>query len=124
MAYTGENKRKYQKEWLAKRRQAWIKEHGPCVICNSTDRMEVDHIDPTLKKLNPSKLWSLSSSNPVRIAELEKCQVLCYTCHKAKTKKQFTVEDHGLNRYERHGCRCDVCKAAKSKKNAKRYLPD
>jgi 5-methylcytosine-specific restriction endonuclease McrA len=123
MAYTGEQKKEYQRIWLRNRRQEWVNEHGPCVKCGSTHNLEIDHIDPTLKTLDPSRLWSLSLTNPIRIAELEKCQVLCEQCHLEKTKEQFKTKEHGRQMYEKYGCRCDVCKAAKSKHNAKRYMP-
>lgn len=109
-----EKKRALQRKWFAQRRQAWIDEHGPCVKCGSSERLEVDHIDPSLKTLQPSKLWSLSLSNPIRIKELDNCQVLCYVCHKQKTKQQTENSSHGNTTMYRKGCRCDQCKVAKS----------
>jgi hypothetical protein len=91
-----------------------------CVACGSTNRLEADHIDRSAKKYNPSALWSMSDSNPNKHAELAKLQVLCYTCHKSKTRGELVAKEHGLAMYERHGCKCITCRAAKATKNAKR----
>jgi len=82
MAYKDpEQQRAFQREWLARRRQAWIDEHGPCVDCGGSDRLEVDHIDPALKVSH--SVWSWSKAR--RDAELAKCVVRCYRCHKKKS---------------------------------------
>lgn len=81
MTLKGEAKRKYQREWLANRRAEFFKDKQ--CLCGSTDRLELDHIDPS-KKITHN-IWSWST--PRREAELAKCQVLCYTCHKAKSAK-------------------------------------
>jgi 5-methylcytosine-specific restriction endonuclease McrA len=75
--------RNYQREWMRKRRQAWIDENGPCKHCGSTEKLEVDHINPRFKKLNPHGIWSLCEAK--RKKELAKCQVLCKSCHLVKT---------------------------------------
>lgn len=111
MPLFGDEKRAYQLAWINKRRQDWLDENGPCVLCGSSDRLQVDHIDPENKALNPARLWSLGLKNPIRILELSKCQVLCYDCHKVKTKSQLEQTDHlaqGATLY-RNGCRCDGC---------------
>jgi 5-methylcytosine-specific restriction endonuclease McrA len=85
---TAEEQREYQRIWIANRRSQWIAEHGPCALCGSSERLEVDHTDPTQKLLKPARLWSMSPKNPRRIAELAKCRVLCYDCHMAKSKNE------------------------------------
>lgn len=77
--------RKYQLEWMRKRRQDWIDENGPCVHCGSDQDLEVDHIDASTKVWTPAKIWSRKQED--RDAELAKCQVLCEDCHKKKTLK-------------------------------------
>jgi 5-methylcytosine-specific restriction endonuclease McrA len=77
--------RKYQAKWVSSRRREWIAQNGPCA-CGSSDRLEVDHVNPEDKVLQPRALWSMSARNPLRIAELTKLQVLCYGCHKDKTR--------------------------------------
>ena len=68
------------------RRQEWLLANGPCVECGYWNELEVDHIDPRDKKMNPALLWSLSPANPKRIAELAKCQVMCRIHHQEKTR--------------------------------------
>lgn len=113
MGYTGEKKREYQLQWLAKRRNAWIDtKGGKCNYCGSTEELHVDHIDPATKSVDPANIWSRSAE--FREAELAKCQVLCRSCHEAKTAQEFAIDHpHGDRlRYDK-GCRCVECKDAK-----------
>jgi 5-methylcytosine-specific restriction endonuclease McrA len=92
----GEAKAAYQLEWMKGRRQAWLLANGPCAECGSWEELEVDHIDPAEKKINPALLWSLSPVNPKRIAELAKCQGLCRTHHRVKTRTYLAVRLGGV----------------------------
>lgn len=76
-----EEKRRYQREWLARRRAEWIDENGPCVDCGSTEELQVDHVDADLKVEH--RVWSWSAKR--REAELAKCVVRCEPCHLKKT---------------------------------------
>jgi 5-methylcytosine-specific restriction endonuclease McrA len=118
---TREEQREYQRLWIARRRQDWIDEQGgKCHSCGSTDRLEVDHIDPSEKSLNPTAVWSLAKTNPKRIAELAKCQVLCYDCHLSKTLASIPEVPHGTHtRYVKYKCRCSDCRAAHAVTNSK-----
>jgi hypothetical protein len=78
--------RQFNRDWMARRRAGWVAAHGPCVLCGSSEALEADHIDASLKRYPLAAVWSLAPSNPVRVAELAKCQVLCHACHLAKTK--------------------------------------
>ncbi|AYD87555.1 HNH endonuclease [Mycobacterium phage Salacia] len=81
--------------------------------------LNLDHIDPT-KKVSHN-IWSWSQVR--RDAEIAKCQVLCLPCHKDKTaadRKYKRLHGH-VGTYDRWGCRCGLCKAAKRVKNAKQY---
>ncbi len=90
-----------------KRREDWFKENGPCVRCGSVDRLELDHVDPSIKeKTWHHALWSWRQEK--REAELAKCQALCYSCHKAKHAAQYTVA-HGASGYLSRKCRCEIC---------------
>lgn len=107
---------RYQSEWMKRRRLAWIDEHGPCVDCGGSDRLEVDHVDPALKVSH--RVWSWAKAR--RDAELAKCVVRCYRCHKAKTKVDVMAAHGTRARYENHGCKCSRCSAAKRRHNARR----
>lgn len=105
-------KREYQKRWIAERRKEWFAEHSVCEHCGSTEELEVDHIDSSQKI--DHKVWSWSRKR--RDAELAKCQVLCRTCHLAKSREygeQPQAVTHGVCRmYEKYGCRCAPCTKA------------
>lgn len=78
--------KQYQRKWQLSRREKYF-EGKVCAKCESVERLELDHIDPTIKKYEPRALWGMSEANPNRIAELAKCQILCHDCHKEKTKE-------------------------------------
>ncbi len=112
MPYAINNQRDYQRQWMRSRRDAWLMERF-CVACGSIDDLEVDHVDPSTKSMNPAQIWS--RSEPDRIRELAKCQALCAACHDYRTWWQRVTLDHGLTRY-RNGCRCRTCKDSQSMK--------
>jgi len=89
MPLHGEAKKKYQREWIARKRANWLAEHGPCVKCGSWDTLEIDHVNPEEKSFKIS--WSRKKE--ILDKELQKCQVLCENCHLEKTKKDL----HNLN---------------------------
>lgn len=108
--------REHQRKWRQGRRDAWLKEHGPCAECGATEKLEVDHIDPRQKVSH--NLWSWSEAR--RNAELAKCQVLCEDCHMAKTISQMKRADHGgPAMYQRYNCRCELCRKWKSDSDRK-----
>jgi 5-methylcytosine-specific restriction endonuclease McrA len=74
----------YQNKWMQNRRQQWVEENGPCAYCGSWERLEVDHINPEEKWSH--RIWAYREEK--RLKELEKCQVLCYDCHKQKTRDE------------------------------------
>lgn len=81
MPLIGEEKRDYQRRWLKRRRQEFIKSQGGiCRACGRTDRLEIDHIDPATKLSHRVFSWATDR----REAELAKCQVLCKRCHGIK----------------------------------------
>lgn len=97
----------YQRNWIAARRAEWLAANGPCVFCGSSERLEVDHIDPATKTSH--NVWSWSRER--REEELAKCRVLCYDCHKKVTSEQRRAKTkHGTyGRYRYHECRCVLC---------------
>ena len=119
MPLYGEKKLEYQRRWMAARREEWIQSRGgKCAKCGSTDKLEVDHIDPSDKRWNPSKIWSRNEQD--RFDELAKCQVLCFDCHKDKTVSEMPEPSHGTNTMYNYGCRCVVCTDAAVEKS-RRY---
>jgi len=87
-----QQQREYQKLWLAKRRQLWFSENGPCVVCDSREELQLDHVDPATKIEH--RVWSWSQKR--REKELAKCRVLCKDCHQEKSK---TEAEKGEDRY-------------------------
>jgi len=85
-----EKQRRYQREWMRKRRQYYFKDKE-CIDCGSRENLEIDHIDPNKKWTH--SFWSYSWEKIYK--ELEKCQILCSSCHKQKTfTKDLFVRFH------------------------------
>ena len=110
MGYKDPDKqREYQRQWAARRRAAFFDDKS-CAWCGSTERLELDHIDPELKVSH--RIWSWSEAR--RAEEVAKCQVLCHDCHLDKTRIDFDLgQKHGTETsYKHYKCRCDNCRAA------------
>jgi hypothetical protein len=109
MGYVGQRKRDYQILWMKARRDEWLLQNGPCVDCSSWERLEVDHVDPAKKLRHISTIWSLCKEK--REAELVKCVVRCYWCHKKKTSaERKLLYKHGtLGCWKCMPCRCLDC---------------
>ena len=101
-----EKQRDYQRRWMASRRAKYLAERGPCVQCGSSEKLEVDHIDPKTKVSH--RFWSWKTER--LLEELNKCQVLCRNCHVKKTIADMGHMKHGTVSLYRKGCRCDACK--------------
>src|SRR5690349_18605673 len=102
--------REYQRKRVKGRRDEWIASRGgSCERCGSDERLEVDHVDPTTKTWNPREIWNRRDED--RFRELNKCQVLCYVCHKEKTRSEQLSAEHGHTYYVRYKCRCETCRA-------------
>lgn len=57
---------------------------GKCVVCESEDDLEFDHISRREKSFAIMKKWNRPMS--VLLPELDKCQLLCKEHHLEKTK--------------------------------------
>lgn len=84
---------------------------GKCVECDETEGLELDHVDPSLKTMSVSKLWSVTY--PRYRAEIELCQLLCGPHHRAKTAAEQSVE-HGGGVSGKKNCPCGLCKAKRA----------
>lgn len=116
-----EDKRNHNRRWMAQRRADFFADKQ-CTQCGSTDRLELDHIDPDQKELEPRALWGMALNNPRRVRELAKCQVLCFDCHLEKSASELRrLLVHGTQGGYSKGCHCTLCKAAHAECNRK-YL--
>lgn len=86
---------------------------GKCVKCGSKELLEFDHIDPSSKTINVSKILSMSLKDFWN--EVSKCQLLCKACHLLKTITErghkVAKGAHGTESSYRH-CKCILCKEA------------
>ena len=107
-----DQRKDYQREWVANRRQHYINLFGGvCCKCGSDDCLEFDHVDPDKKFTH--RIFSYSHE---RIKdELSKCQLLCKECHIKKTNLDLgRGAVHGtVNMYKKYKCRCEPCRQAK-----------
>jgi 5-methylcytosine-specific restriction endonuclease McrA len=87
---------------------------GKCERCGSTENLEFDHLKPSQKKFIISKFIDRADSN--LLDEVNKCQLLCKTCHHEKTleKQEYgKLSAHGtIWRYKKYKCRCKKCTKA------------
>lgn len=105
-----DERRAYQRAWVAKRREEFAK-HGRCVDCGSYHDLELDHVDPEQKVSH--RIWSWSRARIRK--EMAKCVWRCRACHQERHAAES--RSHGIAGYEKRGCRCEVCRAAKAAKN-------
>jgi hypothetical protein len=89
-------------EKMKRRRQQWFDNNGPCSLCGSSEKLELHHRNPTEKVSH--NVWSWADAR--RLAELAKCDVVCWSCH----HKVIHVAPitHGASGYARQ-CRCETC---------------
>jgi 5-methylcytosine-specific restriction endonuclease McrA len=115
-----EKYREYMKEYMLKRyherrEKAIEKLGGKCSKCRSTDGLQFDHVDRTTKKFTIGTLSSINEQDFWK--EVDKCQLLCDTCHQAKTLVDLgrvsAKGTHGTLSSYRY-CKCDECKAVKA----------
>lgn len=90
---------------------------GHCVSCSTTDNIEFDHVFPEEMefRIGTAVLMKLDTLLP----ELQKCQLLCNSCHWDKTRtetKRVLDPKHGTaSSYNNYKCRCHECKSAWSR---------
>lgn len=82
--------RNYRRQWMRNRRLEFFT-GKVCVLCSSSEKLELDHINPADKITH--SIWSWTESR--RLVEISKCQVLCKECHKAKTAKENSIRTKG-----------------------------
>lgn len=72
-------------KYYIRRKESILLLGGKCVVCNSVDRLEIDHTDRKTKIMETDR-FPLISYERYR-EELSKCQLLCRKCHIEKTVK-------------------------------------
>jgi hypothetical protein len=114
------NSNEYMREYMLnryhQRRKAALEYlGGKCVICQTTENLELDHIDRSSKSIDIARMWSVSE---VRFwEEIKKCQLLCKDHHLDKSFEVGDIKpkaDHGSTSLYRRGCRCYECREANS----------
>lgn len=86
--------------WRKRRSSAIIQLGGKCVNCGTTDNLEFDHKEAKDKAIALSKNPSMKEDKWQE--ELMKCQLLCKSCHLAKS---LASGDLG-NRFKEMKCSC------------------
>lgn len=116
MPLTGDQKREYQRKWLAARRAKGVEMlGGACIQCGVDEDLEIDHIDPGLKdislKRDDTRGFNWSRSWDWIEKELVKCQLLCRSCHETKNLLAYPERIHGTSAmWHRGKCRCPACR--------------
>lgn len=109
--------REYIRNRYHRLRTEWIEKlGGKCVHCESTENLNFDHIIASEKEYDISRILSTHSKTKI-IAEMAKCQLLCFECHVVKSveMEDIHVVSHGGGLTGKKNCYCDLCKPLKSK---------
>lgn len=102
--------REYQRQWMAARRAAWFADKV-CVVCGTTEELELHHINPATKVSH--NIWGWTAAR--RDVEVAKCEVRCNVHHMDRTKEQLTRPlVHGTAKGYGKLCRCRACTDAAS----------
>lgn len=72
-----------QRKRLSRKAECLAYLGGACVRCGTTKNLEFDHIEPSTKEFEITTRITLSWDK--LLPELDKTQLLCVSCHKAKT---------------------------------------
>lgn len=93
---------RYHRRMTAAKQQLGV----TCAKCPASEDLELDHIDWRLKSLPMNRMWSVSEARFQE--ELAKCQLLCHSHHREKTRqdmREIKRERGGANQYARYGPR-------------------
>lgn len=121
-----EEVKEYHRKYWYKRRQKIIDYLGGlCARCGTSQDLEFDHINPEEKLFDISAKCTLATSKD----EIDKCQLLCKSCHLKKTVDEKETFTHGTQYgFQKIKCNCQLCWDAKKKhyeaKNQKRRKTD
>lgn len=88
---TKERHREYNLQYYHNRRNKLIQQlGGKCVMCGSTENLEFDHINSKEKTFSVGS--RIQNNNSEFSAELDKCQLLCHSCHRKKSKDSKDIK--------------------------------
>ena len=98
---------------------------GECVRCGSTKNLHFDHKNPKKKERRIADL--IDAPEDVLMAEVNKCVLLCDSCHRDKTREKGEhgqpKSRHGtIHYYKKYKCRCPKCKKAISDYNKNKRM--
>lgn len=118
-----EAQRAYQREWMRKRRAAYL-DGKRCAFCNADSDLEIHHFDPAIKVSHA--IWSWTAAK--REAELAKCIVVCHSCHVQRHREERPTHckrGHELteaNSYVKPGTKRRECRTCRRMRR-KPYVP-
>lgn len=70
---------------------------GRCVVCGSTDDLQIDHVNNSHKSFDIADRLAQYTWSRI-VEELKKCQLLCFWCHVDKSR----VETKERNKRRSH----------------------
>lgn len=131
-----EHMRQYMLDrYYARRADAIEHLGGVCVRCGSVEDLHFDHVDPATKTAEIAKIMLRRLDRLYE--ELAKCQLLCQSCHIAKTaedaasgmstRRSTKIDDpqHGTwAMYAKKKCRCGKCRTWRKMYRAKKVHAD
>lgn len=88
---------------------------GKCANCDSTEKLDFDHINNDRAGVKYLISQMFHNKLELLLDELEKCQLLCKSCHALKSARERGggKSVHGkLSMYMNKGCRCSLCRSA------------
>lgn len=112
--YTAYQAPYYLARYHRRRREAVELLGGQCSRCGSSERLEFDHKERSLKSAEIALL--LTQGQNRLNEEVQKCQLLCHGCHVEKTRQETTV-GHGGGTTGIRRCKCELCYAKKLEYN-------
>jgi 5-methylcytosine-specific restriction endonuclease McrA len=87
VCYREKNKARMRQVYWERRTAALEQLGGVCVDCGLSDNLEFDHVYASEKEYQINSLFSGGSSVKLA-AELAKCVLRCYDCHKLKSARE------------------------------------
>ena len=98
-----------------RRAEALVYLGSQCAWCGVTEKLEFDHKDPATMSFRIAN--GLINKAEVFWAEVDKCQLLCRTCHDRKTEADgsYRTVGHGEGLTGKKNCRCELCGPLKNK---------